>query len=362
MKHLVLLGGGLAHAQVLRSFAAQPPAGTRITLVTPHPRRLLPGMVAGLVAGRYTLEHSIVDLGALAARAGAELRASAAVAVDASARLLTLANGDSAPYDALSIDMIERIDRDAIPGARGLALFMQPTDTFARLVADLIALAQGNSLNVVLVGGGVPAVELAIALQGRLGHRARVCLVTGGAAPLAALGEKASTRAAAALRGHGVTVIEDACSAIGAAHVQLAGGARHACDAPIVATSGDPPPWLATSGLALGEDGGIATDDCLQSRSHPGVFAVAQQGQAEALALNLRHFVAGGTLQPVRARRRALVVVDVGEGRALAAGDKGVVEGRWVGWWRDWRDRRLLRSLHAAGATAPGPATSAGGS
>jgi len=354
MKHLVLLGGGLAHAEVLRTFAAQPLAGTRITLVTQHPRRLLPGMMAGLVSGRYALDDCLIDLGALAARAGAELRSAATVSVDAATRMLTLANGDSAPYDALSVDVIERIDRDAIPGARGLALFVQATDTFAALVSDLVALAHGTSLNVVLVGAGVRAVELAIALQQRLGPRLRVCLVTGGAAPLAAWGEKASARAAAALRRHGVTVIEDACAAIDAAHVQLASGARHACDAPIVAIEGSAPPWLAASGLAVDAHGAIDIAPTLQSRSHAEVFA-ARPGAGDTLALNLRRFVAGGELQPQPVRRAPALLVDVGERRAIAVGATWSAEGRWVGMWRDWRDRRAVRRLRsAAGATSAG--------
>ena len=356
MKHLVLLGGGLAHAEVLRAFAAQPPAGTRITLVTQHPRRLLPGRVAALVSGRRTLDDCLVDLGALAARAGAELRTAAAVSVDAKTRMLALANGDSAPYDALSVDVIERIDRDAIPGARGLALFVQPTETFARLVADLIALAQGTSLNVVVIGGGVRALELAIALQLRLGERARVCLVTGGEAPLAAHGDKAAALAAGALRRHGVTVIEDRCTAVDAAHVQLAGGARHACDAPIMAIDASAPPWLADSGLALDAQGAIDTGPMLHSRSHPEVFA-ARPGAGATLAHNLRRFLAGGALLPQPVRRPPPLFVDVGEGRAIVVAASGSAEGRWVGRWRDWLDRREARRLRP-----PPAATSAGGS
>lgn len=354
MKHLVLLGGGLAHAEVLRAFAQEPVASARVTLVTPHARRLLPSMLAGVVAGDHPAQACAVDLGALAARAGVELRASAAVAVDAGARTLTLANGDSAGYDALSIDPEDHVDRDAVPGARGLALFVQPTQAFARLVADLVALAQGNSLNVVVVGDGVRAVELSIALQTRLGERARVCLVTGGDAPLASCGAKTSLRVAGVLRRRGVTVIEDRCTAIDAAHVQLASGARHACDAPIVAVDGQRAPWLAASGIALDAQGGIVASDTLQSSLHAEVFA-ARADRAAALAINLRRFVAGGALQPAPALRAPPLVLDCGDRRALVVRGDWAAEGRWVGWWKDRRDRRAVQRLQAS-------ATSAGGS
>lgn len=361
MKHLVLLGGGLAHVEVLHAFAAEPPAGARITLVTPHPRRLYPPMLAGFVAGRYTLDDCALDLAALARRAGAELRASTAVSVDANARTLTLANGDTAPYDVLSVDNADSIDRDAIPGARGLALFVQPTQTFARLVTDLVELAQGNSLNVVVIGGEPRAIELAMALQLRLGQRARVCLVTGGDAPLAAHGAKVQARVAAALRRRGVTVIEDRCTAVDAAHVQLASGARHACDAPVVVARGGEPAWIARSGLALDAQGAIAAGATRQSTSHAEVFA-AGEAPGALLALNLRRFVAGGTLAAQPAPRPAPLLLDCGEGRAIAVHGDRSAEGRWVAWWKERRDRRAASRLQAAAAGLPVRATSAGGS
>lgn len=354
MKHLVLLGGTLAHAEVLHAFAAEPAASARITLVTPHPRRLHPSMLAGFVAGRYTLDDCALDLEALARRAGAELRTSTAVAVDANTRTLTLANGDTAPYDALSVDTADHIDRDAIPGARGLALFVQPTQTFARLVTDLVELAQGNSLNVVVMGGDPRAIELSMALQLRLGQRARVCLVTGGSAPLATHGEKVRERVAAALRRRGVTVIEDRCTAVDAAHVQLAGGARHACDAPVVVMRGGEPAWIAASGLALDAQGGIAAGATSLSTSHPEVFAAGEASGA-VLALNLRRFVAGGELPPQPTPRAPPLLLDCGDRRAMVVHGDRSAEGRWVGWWKDRRDRRAVQRLQTS-------ATSAGGS
>ena len=65
MKHLLLLGAGHAHVQVLKRYAelvrhgALPP---KITLVTPHPRQLYSGMVPGFVAGHYALEQCVIAL------------------------------------------------------------------------------------------------------------------------------------------------------------------------------------------------------------------------------------------------------------------------------------------------------------
>jgi NADH dehydrogenase FAD-containing subunit len=50
VKHLVLLGAGHAHLQVLLALAQAPLPGARITLVSPFAEFLYSGMVPGVVA------------------------------------------------------------------------------------------------------------------------------------------------------------------------------------------------------------------------------------------------------------------------------------------------------------------------
>jgi NADH dehydrogenase FAD-containing subunit len=51
MKRLLLLGGGHAHVEVLRAFAAQRCSGCEIVVVTPYTWLTYSGMVPGFVAG-----------------------------------------------------------------------------------------------------------------------------------------------------------------------------------------------------------------------------------------------------------------------------------------------------------------------
>ena len=71
MKHLVLVGAGHAHAQVLLDWAAHPMPGVELTLVSPEPLAPYSGMVPGWLAGRYQYEEIAIDFGALCAAAGA---------------------------------------------------------------------------------------------------------------------------------------------------------------------------------------------------------------------------------------------------------------------------------------------------
>ena len=365
MKHLVLLGAGHAHLQVLHGLAREPMPAARVTLVSPFAQLVYSGMVPGVVAGHYAAGECTIDIAPLAARASAGFVQQAAVQVDATARSLTLADGRALGFDTLSIDTGAVMDRDSIPGAREHALFVRPIEHFMQLLQPLLDLAARRTLSLVVVGAGAGGVELALALQYRLGERARLSLVTGGTPPLPNHPAPVQARVLRALKRIGVTVFEDTCAAIEAGHVLLGGGARLACDAPVLAIGASAPNWLAGSGLALDEQGFIATGATLQSASHPHVFAagdVASRSDAARprsgvyavragpkLALNLRRFVAGGELVPYVPQRHALNLLSCGERRAIASWRNWSAEGRWVWWWKDRIDRGFVRRFAEEG-------------
>ncbi|MFZ1348219.1 MAG: bifunctional NADH dehydrogenase FAD-containing subunit/selenide, water dikinase SelD, partial [Tabrizicola sp.] len=73
IRDLVLIGGGHAHALVLRMWGMNPLAGTRITVINPDPVAPYTGMLPGLIAGHYRREELMIDLVRLARFAGARV-------------------------------------------------------------------------------------------------------------------------------------------------------------------------------------------------------------------------------------------------------------------------------------------------
>src|SRR3954454_13588031 len=88
-----------------------------------------------------------------------------------------------------------------------------------------------------------------------------------------------------------------------------------------------------------------------------GVYAVRA---GPVLADNIWNTLTGRPLRPFRAQRDALYLVSTGERYAVGTRNGLVVEGDWVWHWKDWIDRRFMRTfndLPAMPEPASGPAS-----
>jgi selenide,water dikinase len=363
MKKVLLLGAGHAQLSVLQALAQARMPGGDLLLVTPYTRQLYSGMVPGLIAGRYGEDDVAIDVVPLARDAGVHLRIGSAVALDATARQVTLADGEQVGYDVLSINTGGTQDRDRIPGAREHALFVRPIESLLSLWQPTRALADERPLAVVLIGGGAAAVELALAVRTALGARAELSIVAEELL-LASYPEGVRRRAVRALKRARVQVLPGRCSAIERRHVIVGDAMRVVCDVPIIATGSDAPAWLAGSGLALDERGFVRVGATLQSASHANVFAAGDVIVREdaphprsgvyavragpVLAANLRAFVAGGTLAPYAPQPRSLNLLATGNGSAIASWGTWSAQGRLMGWWKDRIDRAFIGRFKSA--------------
>ncbi len=367
LRHLVLLGAGHAHVQVLHSLAQSHPADLRLTVIAPFPRQLYSGMVPGFVAGHYTLDQCVIPLDGLLSRCGARYFPTSGVAIDAAAKTVMLASGETVDYDWLSVNTGPVMDREKIdalmPGAREHALFVRPIEGFGQLWPQVAAMGRARPIHLAVVGAGAAGLELAMAAAHALtgpGHPegSRVTLVTGGTQPAANYPPAVQRRVLAALRRLAITVLPDACIGVGPGEIRLASGARLACDAPLLAVGAQAPGWLASSGLALDAAGFLAVNAFQQSTSHPQVFAagdVASRIDAPhprsgvhavragpALLANLRAALQGQPLTSYTPPGRTLNLLACGDRRAILAWGSLSFEGRWVWRWKDHIDRTFV--------------------
>jgi selenide,water dikinase len=374
-RHLVLVGGGHSHVQVLRRFVMQPPP-LRVTLVVDDPVAIYSGMVPGFVAGQYAAAELEIDVVPLARRAGAEVVLAPATGVDPAARTIAIADRAPLAYDLASFDIGSTVVGLDLPGVRELAV---PTRPIARLVRETEALVSRvtglpGPPRVVVVGGGAGGVELAFTLEARLrrdGATPRVTLVHAGERLLEGfargLGERATRHAAA--REIEVRLDTRVVSAT-AGRVLLEDGTELACDALVWVAGATSHGLFRGSGLGTdrrgfarvrrtlqveGHDTLFAVGDCATLVDHPetakaGVYAVRQ---GPYLTHNLLAAAAGRPLREYRPQRDFLTLLNLGDGVALGAKWGCSFEGRWAMRLKDRIDRSFMRRfqvLDAAGA------------
>jgi len=367
VRDLVLIGGGHTHALVLKNFAMRPVAGVRLSLINPGPTAAYSGMLPGFIAGHYTREELDIDLVRLARFAGARLVLAPAVGIDRQARRIRIAGQADMAYDLASIDVGITTELPDIPGFADHALGAKPLGTFASRWARFLGEVETGRLrpDIVLIGGGVAGVELALAMAHRLRtmqvQDVRITVLEKAKTPLPGIGAGARRALLAHLSRLGVTLrtgieVEE----IGPDVVRMAGDRELACHLCIGAATARPHDWLRATGLC-NADGFVTVGKTLQSlhderiyaagdcahlthapRPKAGVFAVRE---APILAHNLRAALTGGRAKAYRPQASYLKLISTG-GKGAIADKAGLkLDGRLLWRWKDHIDRKFMRKF-----------------
>lgn len=361
-RDLVLIGGGHAHALVLRKWAMSPLAGVRVSVINPAPTAPYTGMLPGHIAGHYQRGALDIDLVRLCRAAGARLILDHVTGLEAAARRVHLASGRVLEYDIASLDIGITAKMPAIAGFTDHAVAAKPLDIYAsRWRAYLASVQEGQTApRVAVIGAGVAGVELAMAMAYALRHCAKpaeVHLVE--AAPsLTGTGPATRARLLRALAQRGVSLHYNARVArITADAVHLEDGQQLAANFVVGAAGAFPQAWLAQTGLPLtdgfvtvqpdlrvqGVDTLFAVGDCAHIAHAPrpkaGVFAVRA---APVLHDNLRAVLTGRPTRAFHPQRNYLKLISLGKKSAVAEKFGLAFSGAWLWRWKDRIDRAFM--------------------
>jgi NADH dehydrogenase FAD-containing subunit len=364
MKKLVLIGTGPHHVHLLLSLTQQALEGVQVTLVAPSLRQLYGPMLPGFVAGRVSLEECLIDLEPRLKKSGIRYLPFNVAAVDSQAQTVTLTNGSSLGFDWLSLNNADVPDRAQLelqlPGVREHGLFLQPTEVFAKLWPSVVAMAETRTLRIAVLGDSLQSMEIAMAIRHRL-PAASITLVMDRRTLAPACSAALQAQLTQALKQRRITVLDDHAVSLANGQVVLGCGAALVCDVPLLALRAPAPGWLATSALALDEQGFVATDALQRAISHPNVFAadgavmtdvqtvwrrraaqVASDSMyGQALTSAIKSLPAG----PARGPEKSAFILADGGHTVLASWEKYSFQGRWLWRLKNRLDRASVQRL-----------------
>ncbi len=363
VQDLVLIGGGHAHALVLRSWAMRPMPGVRLTVINPGPAAPYTGMLPGQVAGHYSRAAMMIDLVRLARMADARLILDTATGLDLDQAQVHLAGRAPIRFDRASLDIGIGSGLPDLPGFAEHAVAAKPLGAYAEAWERFVALAPAKP-RVVVIGAGIGGVELALAMRHRLqqaGATPSMTLVDTTRDILRNIGSRAQKILLAELAQADVSLcLGQPVAKITANTVILQDHTELASDFTVSVAGARPQGWLTEAGLAL-QEGFVTVGPTLQT-SDPRVFAVgdcahlshAPRPKAGVFAVraapildhNLRTALAGhGQLRPYHPQRDYLKLVSLGDRRALADKFGFAIKAPWIWRWKDRIDTRFMTML-----------------
>ncbi|MEM6304282.1 MAG: selenide, water dikinase SelD [Pseudomonadota bacterium] len=361
---LLLIGGGHAHALVLKAWGMDPLPGARLTVINPGPTAPYTGMLPGHVAGHYARDALEIDLVRLCQHAGARFIDGRVIGIDRFRRAVTVEGRGQIFYDVASFDVGITAEM-ALPGFAAHGIGAKPLDRFAdrwRAFRDQAAAGEVTP-SVAVIGGGVAGCELAMAMQFALREKGLSPEVTVIEAGPQITGVSAAARAVlrAELDARGIHLLCGAAvDEVTEDHVVLNDGSRVPARFVVGAAGAFPHSWLRQTDLPL-EDGFItvgadlgvkgdahlfAVGDCAHLSHAPrpkaGVFAVRA---APVLHHNLRAVLSGGVRRRFVPQKTYLKLISLGGKSAMAEKFGRVVKGPAMWRWKDWIDQRFMDKL-----------------
>lgn len=338
-----------------------PEPDLKVTLVSPSRETPYSGLLPGVVGGHSPEQDLYIDLGRLCQFAGADLVLATATAIDPGGSEIELRNRPNLAYDYLSIDVgIEPALTDLIEFDEALVPVKPISGFMARFNLVYEQYRGGGAF--AIVGAGAAGLELAFALNHRLGIKAKknglpkpvLYLCQAAAELLPEAPPRLRAKAKNALAAQGIQ-FQPQFRAVrqGAGQLASASGAVLEVDQVFWATGAAPQAFLQNSDLAGTPSGYIAVNAQLQSVSHPNVFAVGDAAdmveqarpkagvyavrQAPVLFKNLVRMHRGQSLIRFKPQQRVLSLIALGEQTALG------YKGPFWGWGRSlWRLKRRI--------------------
>lgn len=361
-KHLVLVGAGHAHMTVLKNLLTFLDAGHRVTVVGPSELHYYSGMGPGMLSGIYSPDEIRFPVREMTLAQGGEFVEDRVVRVDGAARVLELSQGGRLSYDVVSFNTGSLVPVDQRLVGHSAVFAVKPIENLLAARTYILAGLRQKPLDIVVAGGGPAGVEIAANIRRLVKDACGTAAITlvAGRGLLAEFNARVRRLVRKRLARLDVSVLDgEWLESARGEQVRLASGRELSCDVLVLAVGVKPSELFKDSGLPVGEDGGLAVNQFLQSERFPemfgggdcisfepcqlakvGVYAVRQN---PILLKNLQRALGGGELIPFSPQKDYLLAFNMGDGTAVVRWKSLVFDGKIGFALKDYLDRRFMK-------------------
>ena len=363
-KDLVLVGGGHTHALLLRKWAMAPLPGARVTLISLNPTSPYTGMLPGFVAGHYQLDELNMDLVRLSQFADVRFVLDEVTNIDLENHWVIRENGPPIYFDVLSLDIGITLALENLPGFAEFGIPAKPMGLFAQRWNEYLAIVKDKQFppRIVVLGGGVGGVELALAMKYRLQKagvdNSMITIVEQGNDILDEVHVSARKKLRKHLDHFGIEVFcNTTASAVRPDRIELSTSESLPANFVVGTAGANPIGWVQDIGVPC-DKGFVTVDKYLKSPVNPSVFAVGDCAafkenplpkagvyavrQAPILYQNLKASLAGKKLVAFRPQKDFLKLISTGKKHAVGLKHGLSFEGTSIWTLKDLIDKRFM--------------------
>lgn len=372
-RHIVLLGAGQAHLEVLYQWRRRPIPDVRLTLVNASDRVACRGFLGEVLSGRFAADELLIDLRRFCEVARITLIVDRAIGLDSAAQRIELAHQPAVSFDVASVNIGMTLGHEGLWQLHRQIVAVPPMATFwPRLQVRLQeALSQWREagehrrLQLVVVGAGATGTEAALCLEERI-HREElpvdVHLVDAGYEVWRSASANAIRRVRKLLKYRGIelhlghAVVDWQEDGPGA--LVLDDDTVLRCDLAVWTTTATPPSVLRGFDLPRSPRGLLLVDRTLRASTDPPVFAVGEltefpeplpksalcwRRQGQVLWHNLQAVLAQQPLQVFVPPTQSSESLACGDGAAILDYHGWSIQSRWAAWIQSRRDLAWIR-------------------
>lgn len=339
MRRLVLVGGGHAHLNVIKSFRSFPREDLEIILISESEKQYYSGMVSGLLEGYYTEEEMSIDLPVFCENNDATFIRHRVDQFDPKSRVVYLEKGETIRYDYISFNIGSQTDVGRLVLNENSYL-VKPLYWIRDLRDRVIDICQIKSsdevVHILVIGTGAAGVEVGLAAKNLIlsaGKNGKVTFIGSRERALHNFSPKAY-KLLSELCKEDVWINNTYVEGVYEESVVLNTGEEIRYDLLVFSTGVRSSDLFKVSGMLCDQDGFMVVNDQLQSLEYPNIFGAGdciridrymgleKNGvyairQSEILAENLKNIIGGSVLKSFNPQKKYLAILALKENLGL---------------------------------------------